>query len=319
MVQFPRADSKSDTIRLEGNEAVVEKILVAIQSFVSERENRVTDVVDVAPARHGLLIGRGGETRKSLESEFKVSISIPNTSATGPARSGIKISGTAEDVELAKQRILSMVEEPAGETILVPRHLHHVVAESNSGNLFRNLSRNLRVTVDHAGQQRPAKPTIAAPTLSAKAKPGALPLITDDAQGNEEELSLNDNHVWELQDLLSSLEGVDMDATIPWVFKGSEAANVAKARQIVETAVAEARESVTGYLVLPDPKMCRYVIGQGGSTVSRIRKETGCKIEVPKGAAADEPIEIRGKRAAVEQAKDMVLEAVAAGMTGRRY
>lgn len=289
----------------------------AIQSFVSARENQVTETVEVPPARHGLLIGRGGETRKGLESDFNISINVPSTSTTGSARSGIRLTGQAQDVARARQRIEEMVREPAGETLLMPRHLHHAVAESGNGNLFRNLSRNLRVTVDHAGQGRPPKPAASGNRPGAAAARGSLPLITDDADAGED-MDVAEHHVWELQDLMAALEGADTSATIPWVFKGSDAGNVAKARQMVEEALAEAQSSVTGYLVLPDPKTYRFVIGQGGSTVNRIRRETGCKIEVPKSGGVGEAIEIRGTRAAVEQAKEMVLEAVAAGIASRR-
>jgi len=316
MVQFPRADSDINTIRLEGDGAVVAKIVAAIQSFVSVRENQISEIVDVPPARHGLLIGRGGETRKGLEKELNVSISVPSTTATGPARSGIKITGAADDVARAKQRIQSMVQEPAGETMMVPRHLHHVISESNNGNLFRHLSRTFHVTVDHAGQQRPPKLTAAGRRPRA-AVHGNLPLITDDADdGNNPDVV--GNHVWEMEDLTASMDDVDTEATIPWVFKGSDAANVAKARQMVAQALSEAQQSVTGYLVLPDPKTYRFVIGQGGLTVNRIRRETGCKIEVPKSGSTGEAIEIRGSKAAVEQAKDMVLEAVVTGIAGGR-
>jgi len=316
MVQFPRPGSDTNTIRIEGDEAVVAKIVAAIQSFVSVRENQINEIVDVAPARHGLLIGRGGETRKGLEKEFNVSISVPSTSATGTTRSGIKITGAAEDVARATQKIQTMVQEPAGETMMVPRHLHHVIAESNNGNLFRNLSRTFHVTIDHAGQQRPARPAVAGPRSRATVH-GNLPLITDDADdGNDADVM--SNHVWEMEDLMASMDGMDMDSTIPWVFKGGDAANVAKARQLVAQALDEAQRSVTGYLVLPDPKTYRFVIGQGGSTVNRIRRETGCKIEVPKSGSAGEAIEIRGSKAAVEQARDMVLEAVITGIAGSR-
>lgn len=316
MVQFPRAESDTNTVRIEGDEAIVAKIVAAIQSFVSFRENQINEIVDVAPARHGLLIGRGGETRKGLEKEFNVTISVPSTSATGAARSGIKITGATEEVARAKQRIQTMVQEPAGETIIVPQYLHHVIAESSNGNLFRNLSRTFHVTIDHAGQQRPAKPAAAGPRPRASVH-GNLPLITDDADDGDDP-DVTSKHVWELEDLMASMDGVDTEATIPWVFKGSDAANVAKARQMVAQALNEAQQSVTGYLVLPDPKTYRFVIGQGGSTVNRIRRETGCKIEVPKNGSAGEAIEIRGSKAAVEQAKDMVLEAVITGVAGGR-
>jgi len=314
MVQFPKADSSESSIRVEGPQDLVEKLCASIQAFVSQRESQVTENVEVAPARHGKLIGRGGETRKALESEFNITLAVPSTSTTGAARSLIKLTGMPQDVASAKERILSMTQEQPGETIIIPIRLHHAVADSNNGNLFRNLSRNLKVTVDHAGHQRPTRPeTSSRPAASNSSN---LPLITDDgARGSN--VDVETQHSFDIVDATAGA-GADNEATIPWVLKGIEAANIAKAKQMIEAAMAAAEQSVTGYLVLPDPKAYRFVIGPGGSTVNNIRKETGCDITVPQAGSREEAIKLRGSREAVERAKDLVIEAVVNGSAGGR-
>ena len=99
-------------------------------------------------------------------------------------------------------------------------------------------------------------------------------------------------------------------------FHAADAMN--KAKKLVEAAIATAKQSVTGLLILPDPKTYRFVIGPGGATVNNIRKQTGSKVDVPKAGGSSEAIEIRGTRDAVEQAKEMVIEAVKNGAAGRR-
>lgn len=315
MVQIPRADSSESTIRIEGNESVVEKILASIQAFVDHRENQVTESIEIPSERHGALIGRGGETRKALESEFNITLAVPNTTTNGPARNLIKITGLPTDTEKAKDHIRSMMKGQEGETVHVPRHLHHAIADTN-GNFFRNLSRDLRVTVDHAGQQRPTRPDAPAGRTNGAAS-SSLPLITDDAT-DPSSLDVETHHSWEIIGVIPTGDGQDADATIPWVLKGPDAANVAKAKKLVEAAIATAENSVTGLLILPDPKSYRFVIGAGGATVNNIRKQTGSKIDVPKAGGSSEAIEIRGSRDAVEQAKEMVIEAVKTGNAGRR-
>lgn len=301
IIQFPRADASDNLIRLEGHKDVVEKLIAQIQAIVEGREQQVTEAVEVPPERHGGLIGRGGATRKGLEEKFGVAISIPSTSTTGPARSQVKVTGLPANVAQAKEHILGMTKEREGTTINVPKRLYHAVAE---GNLFGNLNRNLGVKVDHAGQQKPPRPEASTAKLNGGAK--GLPLITD-AVLDPSALDVQEHHKWDLVDTAPA--GDDSD-TMPWVFKGQDADKVAKAVAIVQEAIKGAQNSSTGYLILPDPKSYRFVIGPSGSTVNTIRKETGCKIDVPKSGSSGEAIEIRGTHSAVEQAKEMIIDAV---------
>ncbi|KAI9835902.1 MAG: hypothetical protein M1819_001800 [Sarea resinae] len=302
MVRFPRHESDDNTVRIEGNKAVVEKIVAAIEAIVNERENQVSETVDVAQEKHRLLIGRGGETRRNLESQFNVNIEIPKQSSTGATGLGIRITGQPANVTDAKAHILNMVKDQEGETIIIPRLLHHAVSDNSQ--IFRRLRNDLKVTVDHAGQQPPPKAT--SESARSRVKGGALPLITDDD-------GIVDNYSWEVQDIGDD-SGVAGE--IPWVLRGS-AENVAKARAIIEKALQRVQhQSSTGYLILPDPRTYRLVVGPGGSQINAIRKQTGCKVTVPRDQAKGEAIEIQGSRDGVEEAKDIILSLVNKGENG---
>ena len=299
MVRFPRQDSDETTIRVEGNKTVVEKIIASIESFVSERDSQSNEIVEVAPEKHRLLIGRGGETRRSLESQFKVSIDIPRVTEQGHGRSQVKLAGQASDVAKAKAHILELVKEQEGETVQVPRRAYHAI--SDNGRFFRRLYNDYNVKVDHAGYQPPSKPT---PQAVSKPNGAALPLITDNHDNTA-------TPVWDvIEDTNQNFEEGDM----PWILRGSPD-GVAKARAALRKAMEQAQtqtgeKTCTGYLTLPDPRNYRFVIGSGGSQINSIRKQTGCKINVPKAQAKDEPIEIIGSRDGVEQAKDIILEVI---------
>ena len=102
---------------------------------------------------------------------------------------------------------------------------------------------------------------------------------------------------------------------IPWILRGPPE-NIAKAKQNLAAAIEQAQNmNHTGYLVLPDPRTYRYVIGQGGSKVNSIRKQTGCKITVPRDQARDEAIEVCGSAEGVEKAKELILQAVKEGIS----
>ncbi|KAK4693999.1 hypothetical protein P7C71_g3502, partial [Lecanoromycetidae sp. Uapishka_2] len=301
-VRFPRQDSEEDTVRVEGQKVIVDKIVAAIQAFAGLRDSQTTQTIEVAPEKHRILIGRGGEARRTLESQFKIGLDIPKLSQTGAERSQVKVSGQPEDVEKAKAHILELVKDQEGQTLHVPRKYHQRI--SDNGQFFRRLRTDHKVTIDHAGHHPPQRSGSAPrPQTNGGA---AMPLITDDPD------SLN--HHFEFFDDADNAE----EGEIPWVLHGS-ADSVAKGREILEKAIKEAknRESQSiGYLVLPDPKTYRFIIGQGGSQINAIRKATGCKITVPRDQAPGSAIEIVGSRDGVEQARDIILDVVQNG--GRR-
>lgn len=297
-VQFPKQGSDSDIIRLEGRKDVVDKIAAAILEIVAQRESQITETIDVPTDKHRGLIGRGGDAKRALESKFQVTIDIPRQ---GDGKTGVKISGQPEDVKKAVAHIRTLIQEQEGETMQIPRAFHHAV--SNKGQLFKTLRQNFQVTVDHAGQTPPPKPSADA---APRANLGSLPLITDEPDTAADAFS------WTIVSTTSNEQG-----DIPWVLKGP-ADGIARAKKAVETALEEAKkQDTTGYLVLPDPKTYRYVIGQGGRTVNSIRRQSGCKIDVPRDQARDQPIEITGTKEGVEMAKELILAAVREGQSGR--
>lgn len=290
MIRFPKNEQVGNNIRVEGQRAVVEQICAAIEALVQQQESQSTDFADVPQDKHRHLIGKGGEVRRQLEQRFGVSINIPRQGESGPVR----IAGQPEDVEKAKAHILDLTKEQEGETIPVPRRLHNTVA--NNGQFFRTLRSNHQVTVDHAGQRPPAKSS--APTPN-RASSGATPLITDDPSAN------TDNHHWEIHDLHASSE----DGEIPWVLSGPSPEAISAAKAKLERALQEAQKQDTiGFLILPDPRAHRHVIGQGGSVINRIRKESGANIQVPKNQQEGEAIQISGTKQGVESARDAILE-----------
>lgn len=301
MVRFPKTDVEGNTIRVEGQKAVVDKICAAIEALVAQQESQTTEIIEVNPDKHRLLIGRGGETRRQLEQQFKVSINVPRQTETGVARSQVKIAGQPSDVEKAKAHILEITKEQEGETVQVPRSLHHAVADN--GQFFRRLRNDHKVTVDHAGQRPPPKPSTPTPNRSNNGGGGSsMPLITDDPSSTAAHA-----HSWEVHDLHGSAE----EGEIPWVLAGPSTDAIQAARAKLDKALAEARKQDSiGFLILPDPRAYRHVVGPGGSEINRIRRQTGTKIQVPRDQSKGEAIEIVGSKGGVEEAKECILEVV---------
>lgn len=291
VVQFPKAESDGNAIKVEGSRQLVDNIVSAIQKIVEERENQTTETVDVPTDKHRPLIGAGGETKKGMEKNFKVSIDIPRQ---GSGQTGITVTGLPADVEKAKAHILELVKGQEGETVQVPRKLHHDI--SNNGQFFRKLRNDLQVTVDHAGAKMPARAT---PPSGASAKDA---LITDEKD------TTDDVEEWFVFNKSESGETGD----IPWVLRGSTD-NIAQAKSILAQAIEQAsKNNFVGHLTLVDPSLYGSIVGKNGSKVNSIRKATGCNVTVPRGQGTD-PIEVVGSEEGIEKAKELILQAVAEG------
>ena len=296
MIRFPKNEADGNSIRVEGQKAIVDQICASIQAIVDEQESQTTDIAEVKPDKHRLLIGRGGETRRQLEQQFGVSINVPRQNETGPQRSQVRIAGQPSNVEKAKAHILEITKDMEGETISVPRRFHHSIADN--GQFFRRLRNDHKVTVDHAGQRPPPKPSTPAPS---RANGASMPLITDDPAASA------NSHSWEAHDLHASSE----EGEIPWILSGPSPEAIATARAKLDKALEEANKQDTiGFLSLPDPRAYRHVIGPGGSEINRIRKSTGTKIQVPRDQSKGEAIEIIGASPEVLEARDLILEIV---------
>ncbi|KAI1006372.1 Vigilin 1 [Podosphaera aphanis] len=295
-VQFPKADADANTIKIEGNSELVDKIIEAIQAIVLNRESQTTCVLDIPVDKHFCLIGRYGDTKKKLETTLKVSIDIPRQNS---GDSEVKITGFPADVENAKEHIYNIMKEQESESLKIPLSGHHAIADN--GQLFRRLKSEYQVSVDHGGQKVPAKPV-----LSVISRPNGipLPLITDDIDESQ------GAYLFSMAKLPQDTNGDH----IPWNLRGSTE-NIAKAKAFIVALLEQAFQNTTiGTLILSNPHTYRYVIGPGGSKVNAIRDATGCKITVPREQSRDEAIEIIGTAEGVEEAKDLILQAVKDGL-----
>ena len=288
--------------------AVADKLVAIIEKSANERANDTNETVDIPADQHRILIGHGGEARRSLETEYKVRINIPNRNS---GSTGVKISGPSDNVARCKDEIIRRTTKQPGETILVPVHLHHQIADRNR--IFHDFKIK-KVTVDHDGHKPPARPESGVSTPVHPAANGDMPLITDDSDALR--------HSWKLAKPPAVDESNGSAATIPWVLSGPPDA-VAAAKKLLEKRLASAKEPrSTGYLKLSDPSLHKYIIGKNGSKINEIRSATNCDIQIPNpksgggsGSAAGEgAITIMGDAEQCEEARVLILEAAESGL-----
>lgn len=302
VVKFPERGSDSSTIRVEGPHVVVAQVIAAIEKFVIDQEKQVIGTVDIPSEKHGQLIGQRGEAKRNLEQQFNVSIEIPKK---GSDRTDIKLAGARDDVAKAKDYLVALADQRReGETIHVPKYLHHSV--SANGKLFWRLKNDHDVVVDHGGMKPPPRQHGIASRSPANGAAG--PLITDEDSA--------DAHSWVVIPAGGN-QGGD-ESTIPWILSGASTDKVSAAKErVLEALDLASRPSVTGYLTLSDPRYHRFVVGPGGRNINSIREQTGCTIHVPNarpGKGSDgEAIEIAGSAEGCDEAKELVLEFVRNG------
>lgn len=288
MVRFPNQDSEGHEITVQGNADVVDKIVKSIQKIVAEKANQISITIEVAPEKHRRLIGREGSIRKEIEATFGVTIDIPRHRPGQASSSDIKITGAEENVEKAKNDILERTKDDEGETIMVPRHLYHAITDG--GDFVRQLYKQYKVKVNHNNEPRPPKPEERKPKVN-----GDLPLITDTEDISRE-------YSWEIEETLRVEDG-----DFPWVLVGTPE-DISKAKVDIEKAIATAeKQSCIGYLILPDPSKYRYVVGPGGAQVNKIRRDTGCRITIPRNQSNSEAITMHGSKEGLEKAKEIIL------------
>lgn len=288
MVRFPNQESEENEIAVQGNADIVDRIVKSIEKIVAEKENQVSITIDIPPEKHRRLIGREGSIRKEIEATFSVTIDIPRHRPGQVSSPDIKITGAEENVEKAKNDILDRVKDDEGETMMVPRHLYHAIMDG--GDFVRQLYKQYKVKVNHNNEPRPPQALDRKPKVNED-----LPLITDTEDASQK-------YTWEIEETPRVEDG-----DFPWVLVGTPE-DIAKAKADIEKATAAAeKQSCIGYLILPDPSKYRYVVGPGGSQVNKIRRDTGCRITIPRNQSNSEAITMYGSREGLEKAKEIIL------------
>lgn len=300
LIQVPQAGSGSSKIKVHGRKKVVSKIVNIIKGIVDEREKLVEIQVPITVERHGSIIGPAGQTKKEIETECGVIITVPyqgSKNSKGELEKNIKVIGAEENVEKAKKKILEIAADDL--KVDVPIAYQNLVFDS--GMLIKKLRSDLDVRAD-LGRASFSKD----PFSKIPADAIGETLITDENPAAK--------YKWTVvaESAATAAPAPNQPAVITWRFKGTSE-NCKKAKDIVEKTLARAKKyDTTGYLWLADPSKYRLAIGPAGSTINNIREKSGCSIAIPKASAKKEEnaVVIRGEKSNVEKAMELILEVV---------
>ena len=307
LVKFPASGSGESVITLAGDPAVVDKIKKEFEEIVDELKSKTTIGFAVPKAQHSTLIGRGGASLREVQDQYKVEVLFPGSrgykqasiteadTKEVPASDLVKISGRQEACDAAKEAILSKVLPM--QCVNVPRKYHRAIA--SNGATFRKLRSNYKVIVDH-GSVKP-------PTGSSKVKTNGSAAPTSRIDDDDAQVNGGDDYDWDVRENID--EGDDTEGDVPWNLKGEDPKLLERAGKYITDLLKEVSQYThTGHLNVPQTKH-RFIIGRGGSTVTKIRDESGCKIDVPNNQNSS-VIVITGSKVGIETARKLILEAI---------
>lgn len=315
-IDVPNANSGSSVIKVEGPKKFVEVVVKEINKIVEEGENSIQKELDIPKERQGALIGPAGTVRRQLESEFNVTLHVPNKGEAGK----VTLSGLPANVEKAEKKINSEIIRDNFDTeISVPANLHEFVSER--GAFIQNLRNEYSISVRHGNEAKKAS------KISRK----AFSVPEERVRGTDEEkLKFT---VEELSSGESSEEG-----QIPWrlIYEPVDLTNIlgeeeteegekepvkqdpaSSKKAALDAAVKAIKERIAlgpqansvGYVWSSDPKKFNKIVGPGGSKIKVIREASGAIINVPKRSdKVNDIVYIRGTADAVNKAGESILK-----------
>lgn len=319
-IDVPNSSSDSDVITIQGPKSFVSKVVKSINKIVQDGENSVSKEIDISRERYGALIGPGGVIRRQLETDFKVTLHVPNKNEDGK----VTINGLPENVSKAEKKILNeILKDDFDVEIQVPASIHEYVSER--GALIQKLRMDDFVNVRHHNSSRRA----------TKLNRSKLDIPVEEVRPSEEEAKQLKTKVTIKE--VGEPRVASEEGDIPWRLtyepidfslieeekeEGDEAkkspetkideekknAALAKATKTIEERIANAATATyAGYVWVADARRFNKVVGPGGSNIKKIREATGVLINIPRrNDPINDVVYIRGTKEGVEKATEMV-------------
>lgn len=312
-VDIPKPDSESQIITVEGPKKFVEIFVKEINKIVEEGENSITKELDIPSERQGSLVGPGGVVRRQLESEFHVTMKVPNKGEQGK----VSITGLPANVDKAEKKIFSdIIRDNFDHELQVPAKYHEFVSER--GAFIRKLRIDKYVGVRHGNGTKTAnkitRRSIDIPVEKARGTDEEKIKFTIEEIASSEDSDIAGEIPWRL-----SYEPIDLDELLGEEDKTKESKDEESDAKKKQTAIDEAIKLIeerismapnanfVGYVWSSDPKKFNKIIGPGGSNIKKIREATGTVINVPKRSdKIDDVVYIKGTKEGVEKAGEMI-------------
>ncbi|CCE64612.1 hypothetical protein TPHA_0I01060 [Tetrapisispora phaffii CBS 4417] len=315
-IQIPNADSNEEMIVVSGPKKFVDAAIKEIKKIVDDFKKRVTKELEIPNDRQGALIGPGGIVRNQLESEFNITLDVPQKGQTGK----VKISGLEENIEKAIKKITTeILRDNYDVEIQVPANVHEYVADR--GSLIQQLRYDNFINVRHGNDNRRAtklsNTEIVIPIEKvAGAETDKVKVTVEEVSSPtaNEEGTISWRLTYEPLDDIIMFDGEEQEQTKPKETPEQKAEKkkevIAKVTKIIEDRISAAPSAnYAGYVWSANPRNFNKVVGPGGSNVKKIRNSTNTIISVPKRSdKVNNVIYVRGTKEDVTKATEIIVK-----------
>ncbi|CAG8468568.1 10047_t:CDS:10 [Acaulospora morrowiae] len=279
IVKFPRPGNSSDEVILKGERDIVEKVKAELERLVEEQSRLKVEIIKIPRSQHPAIIGRGGNQLREIQNRFNVEIRFPASRSYHDTLPASNIGEEVEDDDAVK--IIGKPEdiEAAKEEIMSKIQCEHAISVplkffkmlSPEGTVSRKLWNEFHVQLEC----------------------NEMP---------KENLSKND-YGWHFEKNFDE----DDNGEIKFVLKGERSQVGLAEKYLNDFFENEIKFTHTGYMTIPQ-QYYRHIIGRHGTTIARIRNESGCRIEVPKKNEGD--VVFVGSLEGIENARKQMVEVV---------
>jgi len=318
-IQMPRTDEASDAIILTGTKEGVEKARHEIQLISDEQAKLAMERLPIPKVFHPFIQGPGNRTVNELTSSYGVRISIPPLSVN---KDEIVISGEKEGVRKAAGYVKMLYEDKRKNcqtvSVEVRKSQHRYVLGVRASGIHEILEAT-GVSVEVPATDN------ASETITLRGDPQSLGAALSQvyARANSVVVRVVDAPSWLHRFIIGkggdNIKAISSD--IPKVhiefiddqdkisIEGPPE-EVNQAEQSLRTIINRLLQSMACEEVKIDQKYHRYVIGQKGANVNRLKSELGVAIRVPSDSEKSDIIRIEGSPASVEAARKQISEMV---------
>lgn len=321
-----RMEEGDDTIRIEGKKESVQFAVKELKEIIKKMETEVTKDINIEHRLHRLIIGSGGEKIREIRVKYPdVNISFPTQQSKSPV---VSLRGPKDQIEQCVKFLETLVKEIAELNFMVQVPLFRDFAKNIIGKGGANI-KHIRDETDTkidlpSNAEQSSKITI---TGRKEDVEKAKKMIQDiqSKLANMTVVKIDLPHKIHNQligprgsTIRSIMQEFDVQIRFPDADKKEDEVVIRGSKEAVDKAksnllkLAEEKEllSYTEELIVK-PELHRYIIGQSGKNISRIRQQYNVQVAIPyDGAEPDEPIVILGRQENVKKARADIEELV---------
>lgn len=313
-ITIPKANEQSDAITVAGNKDGIEKALHELRIVSDEQSKQAYERMEIPKIYHPFIQGPNQENTNRLIASYPgVRINIPPLSVM---KDEMSIAGEKEGVMAVKEEIVTLwktLEKKCSTISIEVKKSQHKYVIGPRGNAINEILADTGVFVE----MPPNDTNSESITLRGPQEKLGLALTKVYEKANSVATANIPCPSWLHRYIIgkkgSGIQKITADLNLDRVhveFCDDDNIRVEGPPEDVEkakteiTAQAKVLIDDTGYAELSvDAKYHKHIIGKGGSTVNRLKDETGVAINIPDSETGTTIIRIEGNKAGVEAAK----------------